>query len=391
MKSQWWAYDDLRKLQLSKLSRLLSFSYQYVPFYRSVFQNLGALPGDIKSMDDLASFPIIDKAFVMNHHDDFIPRYDFPGTMNVSTSGSSSRILSFVWHPDYLHMKSAANYRFESWARKGWSGRFVKLGSPFYAPADAHLLFKRNRALNTWTINTADLGDASLDAMVKLLNTIGPAIVSGYPSIIHVLARHMINNGYTLEKDPAAILTTSEILHDDMRETIEKAFHTRLFDWYGMIEGCASAGQCEFGNYHMNMEYNFMEFIQQDGIARIVGTNLENLAFPLIRYDTGDVGTGAGYACPCGRGLPLMKLAGGRITNLIRTASGYKYFYPAYFNHIIRSNIKEYQIIQNSMESLDVFIVPGDRFSEDNLVRSDPIWPGSWVLKSRSISTWRTG
>lgn len=142
-----------------------------------------------------------------------------------------------------------------------------------------------------------------------------------------------------------------------MRTNIETAFHARLYDWYGMIEGCASAGQCYFGNYHMNPECNYMEFLEQDGITRIVGTNLVNLAFPLIRYDTG-------HTCPCGRGLPHMKLNSGSITNLIRTGSGYKYFNPAYFNHTVRMNIKEFQIFQNSIDSMDLYLVPGEDFIE---------------------------
>jgi len=62
-----------------------------------------------------------------------------------------------------------------------------------------------------------------------------------------------------------------------------------------------------------------------------------------------------------------MKLTGGRVTNLIRTRSGYKYFYPSYLNHTVRVHIKEYQILQNSMDSLDLYLVPGEKFMKSHL------------------------
>jgi len=281
MKSQWWDYEDLQRLQLKKLFFLLDFAYRYVP-YQMEFKRQGAAPGDIRTLEDLKFLPVIDKSLVISRHSEFIPRYNFPSkVMRVSTSGSNSSMLSFYWHPDYLHMKSAVNYRFKSWTAKGWTRRTVKFGSPFNAPEDAHLSCRRNHALNTWSVNTADLSDAVLDRFVVLINTIQPDTLSGYPSVIHLLARHILTHGVHLKKYPSSILSTSEIIHDEMRTTIEKTFHARIYDWYGMLEGCASAGQCYFGNYHMNPECNHLEFIEQDGITRIVGTNLVNLAFPL--------------------------------------------------------------------------------------------------------------
>ncbi len=366
MASQWWKYEELARLQTDKLSRLLTFTYRYVPFYQEVFKKLGAVPQDIKRLEDLTSFPIIDKSFVNSHHDEFIPRIHFPRAMKVSTSGSSGQLLYFFWHPDYLNMKRAANYRFESWAGKKWAGREVEIKNPL-SNLPGTSLFMINHKSHRWTFNTGDLSDANLARMVNALNEIRPDTISGYPSLLHMLARYIIDQGHILKKYPVSILTTSEILTDNARECIEKAFHSKLFDWYGQNEGCASAAQCEHGNYHMNMEYNYIEFVEKDGLSRIVGTNLENLAFPLIRYDTGDIGEFAGFKCPCGRGLPLMKLAGGRIHNVIKTRGGKKFIHVQHFCWLLHANIREFQIIQNSIDEIDLFIVKNDIFSEDNL------------------------
>ena len=67
MKSQWWEYEDLHRLQLNKLSILMDFTYRFVPFYQKVFRALGALPDDIVSFEALKCFPVIDKSFVIGH------------------------------------------------------------------------------------------------------------------------------------------------------------------------------------------------------------------------------------------------------------------------------------------------------------------------------------
>lgn len=369
MKSQWWDYGDLLDLQMKKLSALLRFAYEHVPFYRKAFRERGAEPGDIKTIKDLQSLPVIDKTFVNDHYQEFLPDIDFPDRLKVSTSGSSGEIMHFYWHPRYLHMKSAANHRFEQWTYKGLTGRHFKFAGPIHGSDHGEIFMQKDYKSRSWIFNTQDLSDRVLDNMIHEIQKNRPDTISGYPSIIHLIANQIHEHGHALPGYPAAIMTTSEVVHAGARAKIEDVFRTKVFDWYGMIEGCASAGQCEAGNYHMNMEYNLMEFIEIDGIKRIVGTNLENTAFPLIRYDTGDTAEFAGYHCPCNRGLPVMKLSGGRIKNFIRTPGGNKYLHTQFFNHILDSNVHEYQVIQNSIDSVDVFLVKSSSFKENDLAK----------------------
>lgn len=366
MKSQWWTCKDLKKLQMAKLTNLLNFVYYYVPFYQRIFEKLKINPSDIRTMDDLKVFPIIDKAYVNKHYDEFIPKRSLEKSLPAHTSGSSGEILSFKWSYEYYCIKAAANYRFANWSGKKWLDKDVHFGAPFYGK-DKNELIKRKYKDKTWVINTADLSDSKLEEIINLINKVQPDSISGYPSIISFISNYMLNNGIKLISPIKSVLTTSELVFDEMREIIELAFHAKLYDWYGMIEGCASAGQCEYGNYHMNLEYNVIEFVEHNNLKKIVGTNLENFAFPLVRYDTGDIGEFKGYTCSCKRGLPIMKLNGGRINNFLKTKHGEKYIFPAYFAHILKVPIKEAQLVQNRIDSLDLFIVKRNDFKEEHL------------------------
>jgi phenylacetate-CoA ligase len=157
-----------------------------------------------------------------------------------------------------------------------------------------------------------------------------------------------------------------------MRYNIESVFHTKIFDWYGQVEGCASAAQCNEGNYHVNMEYCYVETVKIDSFNKIIGTNLINYAFPLIRYDTGDMGILSNEKCPCGRNLSLLTLCGGRTNQLIKTSKGNKHFYKIH-KLLGYNSIREFQLIQKDLHCIDLFLVLNNAMSgnELNNLKSD--------------------
>lgn len=72
-----------------------------------------------------------------------------------------------------------------------------------------------------------------------------------------------------------------------MRETIETAFGTRVFDWYGQAERVIAIGTCEHGSRHVLTDYGRTELIPaQDNRYELVGTGYNNSAMPLARYRT---------------------------------------------------------------------------------------------------------
>ena len=368
MRSQWWDYKELVELQNAKLARLLNFVYKYVPYYQRVFNELKIMPVDIRSLNDFKVLPIIDKTYVNENFNDFVPQYNFKKSnlFPANTSGSSGQSLHFQWHANYYYLKCAANYRNYKWAGQSWSDKIFMIMTPIFSEAPDDL-YEINYKTKTLKFDTARLDDQHLARIIMAINKIRPEIISGYPSLIYKVSKYISLTNIKLSKFPKAILTVGEILFDEMRKTIEEVFQTKIYDWYGMTEGCASAGQCESGNYHINMEYCHIEFVEKNGIKNIVGTNLENIAFPFIRYNTGDVGDFLGHNCSCRRGLPLMKPISGRLVNIIKTPRGDKFFTPNYFSRTLKAPIKEFQIIQESIDSIELYIVKRNDFKQSDL------------------------
>ena len=260
-----------------------------------------------------------------DHYNKFVPEYHFKKVLPARTGGSSGESLTFKYSPEYLDIKNAATYRSYKWAGKNWSDWTCSLKVPFYDCCDT-IQFKKNIKSKTWKINTANLDEAGINRFIDIINDLRPDILTGFPSVFYLTAMVMKDKKKEFHKKPKAIFTVGEIFPDEMRHFIEEVMRIKTYDWYGLVEGCASAAQCEHGGYHVNTEYCYVESIEKDNLSHLVGTNLVNLAFPIIRYDTGDIGELNEGRCPCGRGLPLMKPITGRCTNFIYTSSGKKYF-----------------------------------------------------------------
>ncbi len=116
----------------------------------------------------------------------------------------------------------------------------------------------------------------------------------------------------------------------------------------------------------MDEDYAHIEFLHVDGDSyRIIGTNYTNYAFPLIRYDTGDVAEleSEEKKCPCGIPGRLVKSIDGRKEDYVLTPDGRRI---GRLDHIFKDmvNIKECQIFQEHVERVVFRIVRGKEYTE---------------------------
>jgi phenylacetate-CoA ligase len=136
--------------------------------------------------------------------------------------------------------------------------------------------------------------------------------------------------------------------------------------------------QCPEGNYHISPEYGIIEILREDGTqagqgeeGRILSTSLHNMAFPLLRYDTGDYVIPAAGTCACGRTLPIVGELTGRVEDKVLDTSG-RWVSSLHRSFKFESGIRCSQIVQNAVGSIDVYIVPADGYNQtiqNNIVR----------------------
>ena len=158
-----------------------------------------------------------------------------------------------------------------------------------------------------------------LDPLPKLvaeLNHFKPAFLSGYPSVLALLAAERVAG--RLRIAPALLWAGGETFAPSSKAAIESAFGCRVMNEYGASECLAIAHECTAGWMHVNSEWVILEGVDARGKPTEPGdlshtvllTNLANWVQPIIRYDLGDRMMMLPVPCACGNPMPAVRIEG---------------------------------------------------------------------------------
>jgi phenylacetate-CoA ligase len=359
----------MNEYQLGKIKKLLIESYDGIPYYKNLFDSLAFNPQTkFKTLSDLSILPILNKDFVKKNKELFINKKYVKNAIKFKTSGSSGIPFEILVHPDQWVLEQGVVWRHWKWGGYQFRDPLAMVRS--YVPVNNDTLWKTNKITNFTYFSPFHLNDENMAKYLDVMVAKKIIVLRGYPSSIVSLANFVIRTGHTIPKIKL-ILTASEVLTDQDRYIIEKAFGTKVFNHYGLAEQIVMMGDCEkHEGLHNYDEYGYLELLDTDNpkIKRIIGTNLHNLTTPLIRYDTGDLAVLAEHPCSCGRTLPTIKNIIGRKDAFIKTIEEYEIpttnFYTM-FEHF--QEIDRWQIVQRSFTEIE-FIFSSQNISDQRLI-----------------------
>src|SRR5204863_8179577 len=106
-RTQWLPAEEIRRLQLKRLRRLLQHAHAHVGYYRELMQTAGVVPEDIRSLDDLAALPVLGRQTLRDSlfFDLFATTHDARKLVKVTTSGASGEPLALFVDPFQLDMR----------------------------------------------------------------------------------------------------------------------------------------------------------------------------------------------------------------------------------------------------------------------------------------------
>lgn len=379
-KTQWWRYSELEILQLKKLKKLLQHANDNVPFYHRIFKKLNFKPENVSSINDLNKLPILTKEMVNKNFNDLYARnYLKEKFILSSTGGSTAAPMKFYIDKKWDACNIAAAFRSWSWAGYNLGDKMAYLWS---APQDlkdwSNIDIVRNFFLKKRYLDAFNLTEENMNKYVKILTRFKPKIINTYASVIFTFSEFIKKMGIDTIK-PRAILTTSDMLYDYQRQSIERAFNCEVFDYYSGRDTTLQAAECcEHFGYHLSIENAVVEFIKGNEhvtpgeTGNLIITDLCGYAMPFIRYEIGDLGTPSDERCPCGRNLPIMKSLKGRTYDYIQTPDG-RLLAGIFFHHILVHHkiqgIKEFQIIQKTKDKIIVYIVKNEKENTEDINR----------------------
>ena len=358
--------DNLHALQSARLIKMVENCYNNVPFYKKKFDEIGLLPGDIHSIDDITKLPFTVKQ-------DLRDNYPF-GLFAVSreklqrihaSSGTTGKqtVVGYTKHDIDVWAHGAAR---AIAAAGGKKDDYIHV-SYGYGLFTGGLGLHYGAELLGATVIPVSSGNTK--RQIQILQDFGSDFLCCTPSYAMYIGESLKEAGIDSSKLPLrAGIFGAEAWSENMRREIEKSLNIKAYDIYGLSEiaGPGVAYECsEQTGMHICEDFFYPEVVDPktlqplpDGqYGELVFTCIGKEALPLVRYRTRDITALSHEKCACGRTLVKMLKPKGRSDDML-IIRGVNVF-PSQVEHVILSLGMEpnYQIVVDRINNLDVMTV----------------------------------
>lgn len=309
--------------------RLLFDALRDTPYYQSIIRERAIdLSGD--PLDVLTQFPILTKQDIRTNADALLnPHINVGEHCHAKTGGSTGVSLNLTFdrrcqkkrNGAQMFADSFANWQAGDWVAAVW-------GNPPTATTFKQKL-RRRLLERTIYLDTMQLNLESVLRFAAEWQKVKPKVLFGHAHSIYLLAT-LVRDHNIQGMKPQGIVSTSMMLLQHERDTIEQVFGCKVTNRYGCEEVGLIAVECEqHHGLHLNSAHLIVECLndeakpQAKGLpGKLVVTDLNNLAMPLIRYSLEDVGVLSDRQCCCGSSFPLLEKIEGRIADFLKKSDG---------------------------------------------------------------------
>jgi phenylacetate-CoA ligase len=372
---QYKSSEDIKKHQEKRLQTLISHAVEHSKWYKDKFQSLNLTVNDIKTIEDLKKLPVTTKLDIRYNGDAFISQSKVKGKLCSAKTGGSTGVSLDLYFDEYCQkLRNAAQGYADNLAN--WLPG-DKIGSLWGNPPVASSLKEKLRSSlleKTKYLDTMDLNPTSMNEFADVWKKFQPDILFGHAHSIFIFAK-FLNENHIVLPSPNGIVATSMMLLDHERKVIERAFNTKVTNRYGCEEVGLIACECEQHNgMHINAPHIILECVDDnnDPVAfgesgKLVVTDLNNLAMPLIRYRIEDVGILSDEKCSCGRNFPLLKKLEGRVADFLKKEDGGLVGGVSLVERTLTNivGIEQMQLIQKQINEIIINRVKGKAFDEN--------------------------
>ena len=315
---------------------------------------------------------LTDRQITMQKIDAFTEDLDHVGRMLkgkylVSKTSGSTGNPAVVLYDKHMIDVSSAVAAFRTFARREDLKTFLRHGKKtagVFADYGFYLACGMSRYLQLkmpgkQTKITVDV-NAPEEQIIRELNAFDPAMLSGYPSNLALLADYE-----ELKIHPDVVITGGELLTDAVRQKLSDKFGCYVQTHYSCTEAGEIACECEEGHLHVNEDWVIVEPVDQNDQPvgydvlsdKVLITNLANFIQPFIRYELTDRIILHSEKCKCGRHTHWLEIEG-RTDDTLVFENGVK-IAPMSLYKILEEvkAIRRFQLVQTAPDRLELRMV----------------------------------
>lgn len=358
--------EYLHALQSARLIKMVENCYNNVPFYKQKFDEIGLLPGDIKSIDDITKLPFTVKQDLRDNYPFglfAVPREKLIRIHASSGTTGKQTVVGYTQHDIDIWAEGAAR---AISAAGGKKGDYIHVSYGYGLFTGGLGLHYGAEKLGATAI---PVSAGNTNRQMQILQDFGSDIICCTPSYAMFIGESLKAAGIDSSKLPLrAGIFGAEAWSENMRREIEKSLNIKAYDIYGLSEiaGPGVAYECsEQTGMHICEDYFYPEVVDPETLeplpdgkfGELVFTCIGKEALPLVRYRTRDITALSHEKCACGRTLVKMLKPKGRSDDML-IIRGVNVF-PSQVEHVILSLGMEpnYQIVVDRINNLDVMTV----------------------------------
>ncbi|WP_173915204.1 phenylacetate--CoA ligase family protein [Halobacillus sp. Marseille-Q1614] len=343
------------KEQEKKFTTLLKHAIDTTDYYKSYAK--------YKSIEEC---PVIEKKVIKENYNEFLSN-DFKQDelIPMTTSGSYGTPFTFYLTKEKKEMQHAEVTFFSRWANFDIGVKHGYVASKIKSKKDQFI--QNQLSIAPFVISEDWLSNEMEKIVSKKIK-----VLIGYPSAIGAIAKFFVSKNKFYKLD--GVITISEILTEDVRLNVKKAFGVTPISRYSTEELGVLGIECKKNQkHHLNNINYIIEILDEHDnpvkpgeTGRVVVTDLYSYAMPLIRYDTGDLAVLGKGNCNCGLETPYLERLTGRKLEVLYNTDGTPVASMG-LNGKMRDieNILQFQIIQVGEKDYKINLVAMKGFSEE--------------------------
>lgn len=291
--------DELQALQFQRLKASLGAAYAQVPHYRRRFDEVGAHPEQLKSLEDLARFPFTTKSDLRDNYP--FGMFAVPKDKIVrihASSGTTGKptVVGYTKNDIDTWAQLVARSIRASGARPGDMVHVSYGYGLFTGGLGAHY------GAEHLGLTVVPFGGGQTERQVQLIHDFKPDIIMVTPSYMLAIADEFERQGLLARESSLRIgIFGAEPWTHEMRIEIEQRMGIDAVDIYGLSEvmGPGVANECietkdgptiwEDHFYPEIIDPETGKVLPDGAFGELVFTSLTKEALPIIRYRTRDL------------------------------------------------------------------------------------------------------